>query len=166
MADSSMNVIPELLHRVLDEMLEGFQIISDDFKYIYVNAVVARQGKRKPEELVGRSMMECYPGIEQTFMFAELKRAMAERVSVRMDNEFTYPDGSKGWFQLFIYPVDIGLLILSVDITERKKIEDTFYNEVKQLVHILDRSIDDPAKINEVKQRLTSLEKHVAPFGP
>ncbi|NJO92049.1 MAG: PAS domain S-box protein, partial [Chloroflexia bacterium] len=42
-----------------------------------------------------------------------------------IENEFVYPNGSKGWFELKIQPVPEGVFILSQDITERKKIEET-----------------------------------------
>ncbi|MFT3891075.1 MAG: PAS domain S-box protein [Anaerolineales bacterium] len=41
-------------HRVLDAMMEGCQIIDFDWKYVYVNDVVAKQGKHTPQELLNR----------------------------------------------------------------------------------------------------------------
>jgi signal transduction histidine kinase len=38
-----------------------------------------------------------------------------------MENEFTFPDGSKGWFELRFVPVPEGVCILSLDITENKR---------------------------------------------
>ena len=40
-----------------------------------------------------------------------------------MKNEFVFPNGSTGWFELRIEPVPEGILILSIDITERENIE-------------------------------------------
>ena len=64
---------------VLDSLLEGCQVIGFDFRYRFVNVTVARQGQRTKEQLLGRTMMECYPGIETTPMFAELARCMSAR---------------------------------------------------------------------------------------
>lgn len=113
----------ERYRRTLNNMLEGCQIIDFDWRYIYVNDAVALQGRRKPEEMLMRSMLELYPGIEKTDLFADLQHCMDERIPHRMENHFTYPDGDTGWFELSIEPVPEGLFILSVDITERKKAE-------------------------------------------
>jgi PAS domain S-box-containing protein len=114
----------EQRHRTtLDNMLEGCQIIGFDWRYIYVNDAVARQGRKKPEELLHRTMMEAYPGIENTDMFRVLQRCMEERLRDSMENEFTFPDGAVGWFELRIQPVPEGLFILSLDITRRKQAE-------------------------------------------
>lgn len=108
----------------LNGMLEGCQIIGYDWKYLYVNDAVAFQGRKSKEELLGNTMMEVYPGIENTEMFAVLKSCMEKRTPKRMENEFTFTDGSKGWFELSIQPVPEGIFILSLDITERKNAEE------------------------------------------
>ena len=115
-------------HRVLDAMMEGCQIIDFNWRYVYVNDVVAQQGKHKSEELLGKTMMEMYPGIEQTEMFAILQKSMADREQRRMENKFVFPDGSVGWFELSIQAAQEGLFILSTDITERKQAEGTIRN--------------------------------------
>ena len=77
---------------VLDNLIEGCQVIGYGYEYLYVNDTVARQGQRTREELLGRTMMECYPGIESTVMFSALTRCMNERVPHRMENEVTFTD--------------------------------------------------------------------------
>jgi PAS domain-containing protein len=92
MSTPQNGALDRLARGVLDILLEGFQVIGPDWKYLYVNDTVAVQGKRSREELVGRTMMECYPGIELTPMFEVLRRCMREHTPDRMENEFTYPD--------------------------------------------------------------------------
>jgi hypothetical protein len=48
------------------------------------------------EELLGRSMLELYPGIEGTEMFGHLQRCMRDRISHSMDNEFVYAEPGHG----------------------------------------------------------------------
>jgi len=109
------------LKSTLDSMLEGAQIIGPDWRYLYVNDAVADQGKQTKEALLGRTMMEMYPGIEQTEVFARMRHCMEQRIPQYMENEFTFPDGSKGWFDLSVQPVPEGIFILSADITDRKR---------------------------------------------
>jgi diguanylate cyclase (GGDEF)-like protein/PAS domain S-box-containing protein len=112
---------------VLDQMLEGAQIIGFDWRYAYVNEEAAKQGQQSRENLIGRTMMETYPGIEHTRLFSVLSRCMEERTSYHMENKFTFPDGNAGWFELSIQPVHEGLFILSNDITKRKLAENKLY---------------------------------------
>lgn len=106
-----------------NRLLEGCQIISRDFKYLFLNEVILEQGKQSWEELLGKTMMEAYPGIENTEMFTRLKEVMETGMPVRMLNHFTYPDGSEGWFQLAILPWPDGAMILSLDISAQKRLE-------------------------------------------
>jgi PAS domain S-box-containing protein len=121
------------LAKTLDHMIEGCQIISPDFRYIYVNQTVSRQGHQSSSHLVGRTMMEVYPGIEQTEMFTYLKRCLKRRKLQRLENEFTFPDGSKGWFELKMEPVPEGVLIFSEDISKRKNVEEALNRRNKKL---------------------------------
>lgn len=105
----------------LDTMLEGCQIIGFDWTYLYVNEAAASHGHQTQESLIGHTMMDMYPGIEQSAVFSVLEKCMRERISAQLENEFEYPDGTKGWFDLGVQPVPAGIFILSIDITERKK---------------------------------------------
>jgi PAS domain S-box-containing protein len=118
----------ERYRRTLNNMLEGCQIIDFDWRYIYVNDTAAAHGRRKPEELLMRTMMEMYPGIEKTELFAIFQGCMEKRTPKRIENEFTFPDGDNGWFEFSIEPVPEGLFILSIDITERKQAEKKLHD--------------------------------------
>jgi PAS domain S-box-containing protein/putative nucleotidyltransferase with HDIG domain len=113
----------ERYRRTLNNMMEGCQIIDFNWRYIYVNDTAALHGRRKPEEMLMRTMMELYPGIEGTELFAALRDCMERRTSQRLENQFTFPDGDTGWFELSVQPVPEGLFILSIDISERKQAE-------------------------------------------
>jgi PAS domain S-box-containing protein len=113
----------ERYRHTLDHMLEGCQIIDFDWRYVYLNDAVVRHGRRAKNELLGYTMMEAYPGIETTGVFAVLRRCMEERTASHLENEFVYPDGATGWFELSIQPVPEGIFILSIDITDRKRAE-------------------------------------------
>jgi len=120
---------------LLQNMQEGIQIIGYDWKYLFVNHSVVKQSKYARENLLGYTMMEKYPGIENTPLFKALQDCMTSRRSHTMENEFTFPDGTKEWFELRIQPVPEGLFILSLDITERKRAEEEknrFLNAVQK----------------------------------
>ncbi|MEW5881216.1 MAG: PAS domain S-box protein, partial [Pseudomonadota bacterium] len=122
-AEQALRASEERFRSTLDTMIEGCQIIGFDWRYLYVNAAAAAQGRSRPEALIGRTMMEAYPGIEATPVFAVMRQCMQTRRAEHVENEFTFADGTAGWFELVMQPVPEGLFVLSLDITERKRAE-------------------------------------------
>jgi hypothetical protein len=102
------------LREVLDDWKEGMQILSPEWRYLYINETAAQHGRRSRGELLGKTLVECYPGVEQTPMFAALQHCMRERVSATFENDFEYPDGSRGAFELHVQPCPEGLIVLSL----------------------------------------------------
>lgn len=107
----------------LDTMMEGCQIIGRDWRYLYVNSAAASHGKREAATLLGKTIMQCYPGIESTDLFEALRLTMAGGPPRELENEFVYPDGTVATFQLYIQAVKEGVFVLSLDVSQRKEAE-------------------------------------------
>jgi len=135
--ESARPIVEGYSRNIMDNLLEGCQIIGPDYRYLFVNDAAAGKGRRPKERLFGRTMTEAYPGIDNTPMFSVLRQCMADRIPCRMDNQFVFPDGTQGWFDLRFEPVPEGVFILSLDITERKRIEEEqrMKLEVLQLIN-------------------------------
>ncbi|WP_414665015.1 response regulator [Horticoccus sp. 23ND18S-11] len=108
-------------HGLLDNMLEGCQIIGFDWRYLYINETAARHGQRSHSELMGQSLLECYPAFAKSEAFAAIQECMTERKGMRIENEFVQADGKMSCFELSVQPVPEGIFILSLDVTERKQ---------------------------------------------
>ena len=157
-AERAMKEMENRLQTTLDSMLEGCQIIDRDWRYAYINESAAKQGRRTKKELLGHTMMEMYPGIENTELFGFLGECMTKRIPHRMENEFIFPDGSKGWFELRIEPVPEGILILSLDVTKRKQLEDELNKYRHRLEEVVAERTAECSKANE--QLTQEVEAH------
>ncbi len=148
-AESAAKETENRLQRTFESMLEGCQIIDYDYRYAYVNESASKQGRLTKQQLIGHTMMELYPGIDRTEMFSHLKQVMTSRVPHHMENEFTFPDGSKGWFDLRIEPVPEGVLILSIDVTQHKELEEELEKYRVRLEQVVADRITEFTKTNE-----------------
>lgn len=146
----------------LDNLMEGFQLIGFDWRYLYVNDAVIKHSKYTKKELLGYTMMEKYPGIEKTTLFSVLTICMKERTSKSFVNEFTYPDQTIGWFELRIQPVPEGLFILSIDITERKRADEKrieYIHGLEEILFVTSHKVRQP--ITQILGLSNLLEKDV-----
>src|SRR5688572_27748566 len=68
------------LGAIMDSLREGIQIVDSEWRYVYVNNAAAEHGRRDKGELIGRTMLECFPGIDQTPMFGVLRACMHAKI--------------------------------------------------------------------------------------
>ncbi|MBL9214061.1 MAG: PAS domain-containing protein [Opitutaceae bacterium] len=170
---AALQLSEERFRRTIDNLMEGCQIIGRDWRYLYVNQAATRHGQRPAAELIGRTMMECYPGIDGTAMFATLRRCLEDGQARQIENEFPYADGSAAWFQLVIQPVPDGLFILSLDITARKRAEERIRGQLDELQRWQDVMLNREERItslktevNELLARLGEPPRYAAPPAP
>ena len=104
----------------IDHLREGVQLVDRQWRYLYVNPAAAAHGGTAPDRLVGRTMMECFPGIEGTDLFRALERVMQSGCAESFSNPFTDAAGRERWFDLRIGPAPEGLCILSLDVTNER----------------------------------------------
>ncbi|MCG3167840.1 MAG: Adaptive-response sensory-kinase SasA [Bacteroidia bacterium] len=136
-------------------MLEGAQIIGFDWKYKYVNDALIKHSKYTREELLGYTVQEKYPGIENTPTWQLYIRCFEKREAFHVENHFTFPDGSSGWFELSFQPIPDGIFILSIDITERKNIEE----QLRQL------NLELEDKVEQRTAQLAAVNKELEAFS-
>jgi PAS domain S-box-containing protein len=130
----------DLPRQILDRLLEGCQVVDFEWRYCYLNETATTHARRARVELLGKTMMEAYPGIEDTPMFIALRRAMVLRRPTRIENEFRYPDGQVAWFDLRFVPVADGVLILSLDISEQKVAEEALRRSEQKYRELFDHA--------------------------
>ncbi len=125
---------------ILDHLIEGCQIISHDWRYLYLNDAALRHARRPRAAVIGRTMMDVYPGIERTSMFETLRKCLETGTTANLESEFTYPDESRAWFELRVQVVPEGLFVLSLDISARKRSEQHLHHHIERLQSL--RAID------------------------
>ena len=121
----------DVVQTAIDQTLEGIQIVGFDWRYLYLNQAAANHGRTVKADLIGRTMMDCYPGIEMSSGFELMKQVMVDRKHRSMENLFEFPNGDKVWFELIVEPHTVGILIRSIDITKKKKLEEDYLHSQK-----------------------------------
>jgi PAS domain S-box-containing protein len=149
----------------LDHMLEGVQMHDFDMRYIYVNDALVKYSPYRREEMIGYTLMDKYPGIEQTDLFKTMHRCLHKRVSEHLESEFVFPDGTIAYFELIINPIPEGISILSIDRTEQRAAKEA-QKESKQLIETIYQASPDAVIIIDTSGVITKWdEKSELLFG-
>jgi PAS domain S-box-containing protein len=160
-AEDALRKTEERYRSTLDTILEGCQLLDFDWRYLYLNPAAAQQNRRPNTELLGHKMPDMWPGIETTQVFAQLRRCMEQRIIVHSENEFEFPDGHKGWFDVRAQPVPEGIFVLSVDISERRRAEQA----LRELNESLERKVLERTRdLDAAKERAEAADRVKSAF--
>jgi PAS domain S-box-containing protein len=140
-AEEALKRSEERFRSTMDSMLEGGQLMDFDWRYLYINSAAEKQNRRPSAELLGNRYMDAWPGITETHVFSLIRHCLEERSAHQIENEFIFPDGSRGWFDLSIQPVPEGVFILSIDVTERKKTEEKLRTAYERLDSMISSNV-------------------------
>ncbi|MCZ7547372.1 MAG: PAS domain-containing protein [Anaerolineae bacterium] len=108
---------------LLEAMSDSVFVLDADWRCIVVNEAATRLTQRPREELIGETMTDAVPGIEQTALFETCQRVMQTRTPETVEESFTVEDGRVVWFEVNVYPVPEGIMCVGQDVTARKEAE-------------------------------------------
>ncbi len=152
--------------QILDDLMEGCQILSPEWRYLYVNEVNAQQTRVPRDELMGTKITEKFPDIKNLGFFPYMEYVMKERVPQRVESEFPYSDGTSNWFEFSIQPVPEGILILMLNITERKRSLDSLkhYARLMEILHEIDTRLIDGGSVQALTENALAKIRELIPY--
>jgi PAS domain S-box-containing protein len=136
-------------YREVFDRLEGCRILSPDWTCLYLNDEAVRQARRSRQELIGRSLLDVFPGIERNPLFSLLQQCRRSGAGGRMTGAFDFGNGDSAWFEVSVERVPEGVLVLSTDITGRVR--------AMELARRLSRTHHVLANVNRAIVRIRNL---------
>jgi PAS domain S-box-containing protein len=115
---------------VLRSISEVFFSVDHEYCYTFFNEKAQQVGGKTEQEVLGRNMWEMFPRLKDTEFHRQMERVARDR-KILVD-EYLGPI-TGGWFEMRIYPSAAGLSALFVDISARKKAEESLQQAQEQL---------------------------------
>jgi PAS domain S-box-containing protein len=147
----------EETENVLESVTEGFVAIDADWRVTYANSAAEGLVSMRRETMLGRTIWELFPDLAGHSFEAPYRRAMRERVPVRVDARY---EALGVWFEVNVYPVaGGGLAFYFRDVLASRLMEAAVRSasERNRLLVSLDdamRALDDADEIVAVSSRL------------
>lgn len=119
---------------IVEAVTDGFVAFDEGLRYTYVNRRAAEMWQRRPDELLGRTPFEVWPGMERSLLIPTLRKVLATRKSAVSEGFAT----SLGMpIELRAYPApNGGIVAFFSDLTDRRRAEEaaTFLAEASRLL--------------------------------
>ena len=114
-----LSKLEERFRITLDNLNVGCMFIGYDWTYLYANDAIFSRMHGTRESMIGHSIMEIFPGAENTSFFEGFKVSMEKRIVNHYVTNVKYPDGSVNWLEIHVEPVAEGIFVMSDVITDR-----------------------------------------------
>jgi len=131
-----------------------------DFAWVYENAAIARLNGTDPAAVVGRRLLDLFPGHRGTTFFEAYQRV------AESGEPCVFEQGYSGeslphpiWFRIVVVPMEEDLAILAQDITERKTTENELLATNQQLRAIEQQLRASNQQIRATNQQLVDSEE-------
>jgi PAS domain S-box-containing protein len=95
-----------------------------DFRFVFLNTAAANVMRTRPEEFVGRKVLDVMPDAWDDVGRFEMYVEALERNEVRQAERQSAADGNYAWYHIVASPLEGNLAIWFADITQRKRHEN------------------------------------------
>jgi len=116
---------------ILESISDAFTSIDREWRYTYVNRAAASLLHRKPEELLGRTIWEVWPKLNELSFGAAVRKALLESIPAQFEAHCSEPFDA--WLEVRCYPSETGLSLFFTNITDRKHAEKML-SEAKEIL--------------------------------
>jgi PAS domain S-box-containing protein len=142
---------------------------SEDFMLVDFNKSGERIEKIKRDEVIGKSVLEVFPGIKEFGLFEVMQRVWATGEAERLPVSLYKDERIVGWRESFVYKLPSGeIVVVYSDETERKNAEDSLrkaHEEISKCSQEFERKVQE--RTNELKEKNKQLiqAERLAAFG-
>jgi PAS domain S-box-containing protein len=143
---SALGRAEERLRRVLDSIWEGFVVVDPHWRAVYVNRRVTDSMGKRPDEVIGKRVVDVFPELTTMPFFHELHQAMVERRPAHIEAYFPTRDV---WLESNVVPAEKGLALFVRNVTDRKRVQQA-----------LESTLADLARSNQELERFASTVSH------
>src|SRR5260370_34025722 len=105
----------QILESFRDTAIAG---IDTQSRFVYVNQEAARLLHRTPPDVLGKSVLEMFPGVDGTKLVGHFQRALKSREPVHFEH---YGEHEQRWYAFHCRSGEEGLVMPFSDLTESNK---------------------------------------------
>lgn len=149
----------QFLFGILDRITDGFYALDPHGTVLYWNKAAEEMLGKTREEVIGKSLWDCFPDGKELNFYAFYQQAFQEQKTIHFEGYYPPRDI---WAEMSVYPSANGLSIYFKNINERKRLERELLEQQRGLTAAVvaaqeqERSLISQELHDNVNQLLTS----------
>jgi PAS domain S-box-containing protein len=124
---------------LVESISEGVLLLDREWRCRLVNEAALRLLRRSRERVLDAHLEELLPGLGETPFGEAYRRAMQQRVAETVTDRYAFPGEEKRWYEVHVYPVPEGILVIVDDVSERKEAEEAYARQRDHLEELVER---------------------------
>lgn len=130
---------------LLEAITDSVYVIDTNGEVIIVNSATEKEWNTNRNNLIGKRICDLFPDFKHTDYHTVFSTVLNNDKSEIIVRNYNLNNKACGWFEVKAFPVQEGILCISTDITQRKKIEE----EIRENEHRLRNVIENmPVMMN------------------
>ena len=106
------------LAKIFDSITDPFSVLDRELRIVHINENAARMLGKPVKNLVGHSLLELFPGSQNTTFHQAYKRVLGSGKPTTVEEYYAPYDR---WYEASLYPLEDGLAVYTRDVTMRKR---------------------------------------------
>ncbi len=163
---------------IIESISEGFVFLDRDWQIAYSNEQAAALSGLPVAQILGKSVWEVAPALEETKFGSAFRQAMESGETVQVEDH--YPPSGR-WIHANVYPSPGGISVFAQDITERRvqqeklllseklaatgrlaaTIAHEINNPLESVLNLIYLARTSRAEIDKIREYLTTAEKEL-----
>ncbi|TVQ10250.1 MAG: EAL domain-containing protein [Leptolyngbya sp. DLM2.Bin27] len=144
-AEQALQASHRRINNILESVTDAFFALDQQWQFTYLNQRAEQFLLRSRHSVLGTNFWYEFPEILGTTIAKELRRAMAERVSLTCEDYVAHCDS---WYEFHVYPTPEGLAVYFQDVTDRRRAYEQIEHQIRReqalnrVVQAIRRSLD------------------------
>jgi PAS domain S-box-containing protein len=133
-----------------------------DFTWVYENAAIARLNGTDPKAVVGRRLLELFPGHRNSPFLRAYQQVAESGEFYAFEAEYSGESmPTPTWFRIVTVPMGDEIAVLAQDVTERKQAEARLKSQLEELQRWEAIMLDREDRVREIKREVNELCRRV-----
>ena len=137
---------PKQVLEILETIPNAFYVLDKAWNFVYANAQIEKLLNKSLEELVGTHFWDVFPKEKFGHLYEQFTKAGETNQMVCF---LEYSPKYERWFEISVYPTNLGTAVYVSDVTVRKHTEDELVRTKEELQEFLDNAAVGIHWVNE-----------------